>query len=213
MLERNSSGVWRDPSMSERALDKEVTKTWLDETAEGQEFRVKFLQNPENIQKIVEQIEFHGLDVSFSNLSFVYCALRDSGQFESVRLTKRGIPLTESQQRWSDYTKFANENSSAACKELARIDPGFRSFMQKNLQRELQGVGDSMVANGNNPHLLIQGGPSDDAKKNTYYVEFAKRYAAMSSAQVKSARSIAANPLTAEQFITDTERAIELRLI
>jgi len=211
MLEKNAERRWQESSLSQYEQEKETTQAWCRESEDGQEFITKFGQVPENIEKIAEQIKFHGLDVSFSNLSFVYQALRNSGQFETVRLTRRGIPLTEPQQKWADYTKFANESSSAACKELARRDPSFRSFMQKNLQREIQGVGDSMLPN--NPHLVSQGGPSDAALQNEYYVDFARRYNAMSSAQIRSARSLAANPLTAAKFIADTERAIELRLI
>jgi len=58
---------------------------------------------------------------------------------------KNGNPLSESQLRWSEYRQFSESHSMQECRNRARIDAGFASFMRKNLEREASGgVGDAV---------------------------------------------------------------------
>jgi hypothetical protein len=62
-----------------------------------------------------------------------------------VPTDRNGRPLSEAQMRWSEYREFSESHSMKECRERARTDAGFNSFMTKNLQREMAGgVGDEV---------------------------------------------------------------------
>jgi hypothetical protein len=219
MIERNAQGVWENVTTDQYTQEKETTMAWLEECEGGREFAARY-NFAENHFKISEQMEYHNYDVSFTNLETVFYNLRDSGQLvtsapiaqeDDVQRTKNGVPLTEPQKKWDEYRTFSDSHSMQDIRNRVKVDAGFASFVRKTYEREMEGVGDSYVPS--NPHLALQPPPTIAAMKDDYMVEFAKRYHAMSSAEVKSARSKAANPLTAAKFVADTERAIELRLI
>jgi hypothetical protein len=44
--------------------------------------------------------------------------------------------LSPSQQKWSEYRIYSEEHTMAQCKARAQQDPGYASFMHKNLERE-----------------------------------------------------------------------------
>lgn len=44
--------------------------------------------------------------------------------------------LSPSQQKWSEYRTYSEEHTMAQCKARAQQDPGYASFMHKNLERE-----------------------------------------------------------------------------
>jgi hypothetical protein len=133
--------------------EKEATKLWLDQTEEGREFRKLYLTDA-NIDKLQQQILFHNAEVTFASLSFAFLALRDSGQLltkaqeeaaakqAATPHTRAGVPMTEAQQRWSEYRQFSETHSMAEVRQRMRTDAGFASFVSKNREREWQQVGD-----------------------------------------------------------------------
>jgi hypothetical protein len=58
----------------------------------------------------------------------------------------RGHLLGASQKAWSEFRQYAESHSTQDCKERAKVDNGFASFVRKNLEREMnQGVGDEVI--------------------------------------------------------------------
>ena len=125
----------------------EIMKNWVQNDPDGQELLSKF-NTEESINQLSEQLEFHDLAVSYKNLSFVFTILRDSGQLKAptppvVPLTSAGVPMTEAQQRWSEYRVFSETHSMREIRERQRIDSGFASFVKKNREREWEKAGDA----------------------------------------------------------------------
>jgi hypothetical protein len=130
---------------------------------------------------------------------------------ERVPLGRNGKPLSASQIAWGEMTRWSESATSAQIAERRRTDPAFASFYHTNLVRSFEEVGDGVVEQ--NPHLLSQAAPTTAALKDERLVAFARRYSAMSSAEVRAARSKAINPLSADQFEKDLNEAIRLNLI
>jgi hypothetical protein len=139
---------------------------------------------------------------------------------ESIPLRKDGNPMTESQQRWSEYRIFSESHSMKDVRERMRIDPGYASFVVKNREREFESVGDSVVPQ--NPHLvpaedLSQASVKEIAAKAGLLVpqihEWVKTYNSTSVSQVRSLRSAASNPLGYEQYEKSFQAAIAAGLI
>jgi len=128
---------------------------------------------------------------------------------EPAPVDRNGKPLSRAQIQWGKYAEFANTHSSAECRERARTDAGFRSFVTKNLQREMteSGVGDAVVP------LNQSSSPTKAAMKDQRLVAFADTYRNMSSAEVRSRKSAASNPFGAAQFMKDINDCISLGLI
>lgn len=131
-----------------------------------------------------------------------------------------GNPMSESQQRWSEYRQFSESHSMKDCRERARVDSGYRSFMSKNIEREFEQAGDSVVPQ--NPHLLLAEDPSKAALKAIaakagllvpQLFEWVKIYNTTPANQVRSLRSAAANPLGYEQYEKSFQAALEAHLI
>lgn len=126
-----------------------------------------------------------------------------------VPTDKNGRELTTAQQKWASYAEFANTHSSAECRERARTDTGFKSFVTKNLEREMNesGVGDAVVP------LNQSASPTKAGLKDARLVAFANAFRSMSSAEVKSRRSAASNPFGHAQFLKNLNDCIGLGLI
>jgi len=122
---------------------------------------------------------------------------------------RNGHPLSAAQQKWAFYAEFASTHSSAECRELARTDASFKSFMQKNLEREMneEGVGDAVVP------LNQSASPTKAGLKDERLVAFAEAFRNMSSSDVRSRKSAASNPFGAAQFMKDINDCISLGLI
>ena len=128
-----------------------------------------------------------------------------------VPVDRNGRKLSASQIAWGQMARWSETATSAQVTERRRTDPAYASFYHTNLVRSLDSVGDSALET--NPHLVAQDAPTIAALKNSRLVEFSRRYKNMSSAEVRSARSKAANPLTADQFVKDVNDAIKLNLL
>jgi hypothetical protein len=62
---------------------------------------------------------------------------------------RNGELLGPQQIAWSEYRAYAESHTSDECRQRARSDSGFASFMSKNLQREMAGgVGDAVTPIG-----------------------------------------------------------------
>lgn len=84
--------------------------------------------------------------------------------------TRDGKLMTDAQIAWSEYRQFAETHSSADCRKRAQTDAGFRNFMVKNLERELnQPVADGVVPVGEQ-NLLPRHTPDQEL------VEFARKF-------------------------------------
>jgi hypothetical protein len=214
----DGSRVWDPTNKDQQEVfyeDLYATKTW-------ERFARDFGNTAENRQSIERVLDVLFPDEEITTLRFED-ALRtgmDSGAISrrpvaptveptSVPTDKHGKLLTEPQRRWSEYTKFANEHSSAECRERSRTDAGFRSFVTNNLFREMNesGVGDAVVP------LNQLATPTKAALKNERLVGFAEAYRNMSSAEVRSRKSAASNPFGAAQFMKDINDCIALGLI
>jgi hypothetical protein len=214
----DGSRVWDPTNKDQQEIfyeDLYSTKTW-------ERFARDFGNTAENRQSIERVLDVLYPDEEITTLRFED-AIRtgmDSGALSRrpaspvanptpVPTDKHGKPLTEPQRRWSEYTKFANEHSSSECRGRARTDAGFRSFVTKNLFREMneEGVGDAVVP------LNQSASPTKAGLKDERLVAFANAFRSMSSAEVKSRRSAASNPFGHAQFLEDLNACISLGLI
>jgi hypothetical protein len=212
----DGSRVWDPTNKDQQEIfyeDLYATKTW-------ERFARDFGNTPENRQSIEKVLDTLYADDEVTVLRFedALTTGMDSGAIvrrpaapaePEMPRTKNGVPLTEPQKRWAAYTKFANEHSSSECRELARADAGFKSFMQKNLEREMNesGVGDAVVP------LNQSSSPTKAGLKDERLVAFANAFRNMSSAEVRSRKSVASNPFGAAQFMKDINDCIGLGLI
>jgi len=99
--------------------------------------------------------------------------------------------LTEPQLRWREYREFSETHSGDQCRARARVDAGYRSFMHKNLERELRStpVGDAVESVGTDAVR------QDRKVKITQELnDFAWEYRAMSAAEVRKNSKVATNP-------------------
>ena len=131
-----------------------------------------------------------------------------------------GQRMSKSQQRWHEYRIFSETHSMKDCRERARTDVGYRSFMSKNIEREFEGVGDSIVPQ--NPHLIPTVDPSQAALKGIaakagllvpQLLDWVKSYNSTPANQVRSLRSAASNPLGYEQYEKSLQAALAAGLI
>ena len=143
---------WDAGGSAEATLDdfegsREITKLWVKDSFEGREFLDKFYTTA-STDKLREQLEFHGLPISFNNLTFVYSILRDSGQLTAPKVAalpdvprgRDGHPLTSSQLEWRNFAIWANDpkTSSRDIAEKRRTSPSFQKFYVESLKREME---------------------------------------------------------------------------
>lgn len=120
-----------------------------------------------------------------------------------VPVDKNGRALSESQIRWSEYRQFAEAHSSKECRERARSDAGFASFVRKNLEREMAeagGMGETASA-------------PTTAEATPELRQFAADYQGLQSSEVRRLLRSDCNPLGCQQFRKDRDAAIAAGLL
>jgi hypothetical protein len=111
-----------------------------------------------------------------------------------VPTDRNGRPLSEAQIRWSEYREFSESHSMKECRERARTDAGFNSFMNKNLQREMAepGVPDAVENLNARPQVAKQITPELQA--------WVEEYHRTPISRVKQLRLASFNPLGYKQY-------------
>jgi hypothetical protein len=222
--------VWVDDPELSREFMKEV-KT----TAAGKRYFTDFA-SPENNERVIAAVwQLHPDAEYITVFAFVdaIATLLAAGELTPTHtpepaqvveppapLRADGQPMSKSQQRWSEYRQFSESHSMKDCRERARIDVGYRSFMSKNIEREFESVGDSVVPQ--NPHLVPAEDPTQAALKGIaakagllvpQLLDWVKVYNSTPSSQVRSLRSAASNPLGYEQYEKSLQAAVTAGLI
>jgi hypothetical protein len=172
------------------------------------------LATPEHLDQILAETQqrFGHDDVSMSEYVRTAKSMWMNGDLEPEQQSVEEPPaepeLTASQRAWQEYRIFTESHSVAECKARARVDEGYRSFLNKNLQREMAtGVGDAAE------NLLDR--PKPSTKKASEDVRmFAEDYRSMSTAQLKSLLSPASvGTEVATHYQKLFDQATELGLI
>jgi hypothetical protein len=146
------------------------------ETTIGEKFCAMF--NAESINPAWNQVlaiheqraKIYGTEITFH--TFVQC-LTDAVQSGAIQTPPPPQPkpreLSSSQKAWQEYRIFSESHSVNECRNRARIDAGFQSFMHKNYEREFaeQPVADAVVP---------AGVPTKKIKPTAELVEFAEKY-------------------------------------
>jgi hypothetical protein len=97
--------------------------------------------------------------------------------------------LSSSQLAWQEYRVFSEQNDMRACRARAASDPGYASFMHKNLEREAAEQSPTDLINLNaNRTPTKRAIPSDVAA-------YAERYRTLSIDAVRKELSPGMNPL------------------
>ena len=208
--ERTQNGDVIFVGENEYETNKQIIKDWLNETESGQAFS-QLYNFEENRKKLAEQLLFHDLDTSFSNLDWVFKILDDSAQFSTAPtepLTKRGIPLTEPQKQWKEHREFSESHSMKEVRERQRSDPGFNNFVLKNREREWEQPQDGRLPEG----VLKEKAPAVSDYEYDRLTEFARQFNAMSAADARKRFLAAYNPKH-EEFKSNFEKCAALRLL
>jgi hypothetical protein len=188
----------------------------------------EFGNNSANVDKVIEINDKLHPDLEYVTISAFLDSLKTAmlaGELtrlpqeepeptpEPVPVDKNGKKLTQSQIQWGEMVRWSQAASSAQIKERVRTDEAYAKFHRANLRKEMdQPVGDDVTLL--NPHIMTAGiSPTSTAMKNEHLVAFANRYRQMSAEDVRKAKRLDYNPLTARQFIADEAAAIDAFLI
>jgi hypothetical protein len=168
-----------------------------------------------NLDLILEaaQAQFEHDDVNMTEYVAVAKNLYKIGELQPKAKPVAEVPapkqLSASQQAWSEFRQYTESHSVAECKNRARVDEGYRKFLNTNLQREMAQtpVGDGVVSIG------TQATRQDRGVKITQALnDFAVEFRQMSSDEVRKRRNIATNPHAAE-FNRSLDLAISAGLL
>ena len=123
-----------------------------------------------------------------------------------VPTDRNGNPLSASQLVWKSYREFAESHSMQECRQRARIDAGFASFIRKNLEREASGgVGDAVE----NLNSRVQtNAPAAEA-----LVAWAAEYHKTPTEKLRQLKRFDTNPLGAAQWNQMFEACVNAELI
>jgi hypothetical protein len=125
---------------------------------------------------------------------------------EVPAVDSRGHLLGASQKAWSEYRQFAESHSSQDCRERAKVDAGFASFVRKNFEREMnQGVGDAVE----NLNARSQEPTTASLELRAWVAEYNRT----SAEQVRKLRRADFNPLGYTQYNKNLDAAIAAGLI
>jgi len=196
--------------------DLYATKAW-----KRFESEFGFEQNKTRLVEIMSQLHGHAEYLVVSQFVDAINAGMDAGEFnrkvveqaapvetlvQDEPVDRNGRPLTESQKRWAEYTRFANERSSKECHERARTDAGFASFVRKNREREMaQPIGDAVVD--------LNAPVAQSAKASDEIKAFADAYRRMPTAEVRRLSRADSNPVGFAEFNKQVDAAINAGLI
>lgn len=119
---------------------------------------------------------------------------------------KNGNVLSASQLAWKSYREFAESHSMQECRNRARTDAGFASFMRKNLEREASGgVGDAVE----NLNSRVQ----TNAPVAEALVAWAAEYHKTPTEKLRQLKRFDTNPLGAAQWNQMFEACVSAGLI
>jgi hypothetical protein len=120
----------------------------------------------------------------------------------------RGHLLGDSQIKWQEYRKYSESHSSQDCKNRARVDSGYASFVKKNLEREAQETPSTQ--------FTIAGQPPSKPNVTgvtTELIAWANEYKRTSTDQVRKFRNPSINPLGCAAYEANLNAAIVANLI
>ena len=169
---------------------------------------------------IIDQFELHKYRVSLRNLDWVFTQLKNSGKLitaeaaeaaaqaaaeASLPRDKHGRPLTEAQQRWSEYRVFSESHTMDQCRARARTDAGYASFMKTNYQREGVQHGEGTILNASRET------PTSDTPADL--LAWVREYLKTPADQVRKLRRTDTNPLGYQEYSRMFELAASKNLI
>jgi hypothetical protein len=121
---------------------------------------------------------------------------------------RNGKLLSEAQIAWSSMRQFAETASMAEINRRKASDPEFANFVRKNLEREMsQEIGDAVVP---------AGAPQSKARVNQTLVDFARKYNAEPSQNLKPRGGfilLAGEQVPYSQFLELVNAATNARLL
>src|SRR5258708_21583669 len=119
----------------------------------------------------------------------------------------RGHILGASQKAWSEYRQFAEKHSSQECRDRAKVDRGFASFVRLNLQREAQETPSTQFSIAG--HAATENKPAITPE----LIAFAEEFRRTPMDRVRALKSPATNPLGYEIYERHLQAAIAANLI
>jgi len=141
--------------------------------------------------------------------------LLTAGQYEFVErpvaepkaVVEEPAPVHRGQQLWSEYRRFSESHSTQDCRNRAKVDAGFASFMRKNYEREARET--------ESTQFQLAGQPSADNKPKVTpeLVAFAEEFRRTSMDQVRKLKSPGLNPLGWESYVKSMDAAFAAGLI
>jgi hypothetical protein len=121
---------------------------------------------------------------------------------------KNGKLLTPQQIQWSEFRRFAEQASMSEINLRKQSDPEFASYVRKSLQREMaQEIGDAVTP---------AGAPQNKARVNQNLVDFARKYNAEPSQNLKPRGGVvllAGEQIPYSQFLELVNAATNARLL
>jgi hypothetical protein len=119
---------------------------------------------------------------------------------------RNGNPLNASQLAWKSYREFAESHSMQECRNRARTDAGFASFMRKNLEREASGgVGDAVE--NLNQRQQVSTPPAEEL------VAFAAEYYRTPTEKLRQLKRADSNPFGYQDWNNKFEACVAAGLI
>jgi hypothetical protein len=131
----------------------------------------------------------------------------ESAEEPQVPVDRNGHPLSESQQRWSEYRQFSETHSSRECENRAKADAGYRSFRVKNYEREASETPSTQFS------IAGQAATENKPTITPELIAFAETYRHTSTDEVRKLRSPSISPLTFEAYNKNLEAALAAGLI
>jgi len=120
----------------------------------------------------------------------------------------RGHLLGDSQRKWQEYREYSESHPSRDCKNRARVDAGYASFVRTNLEREAQ--------NTESTQFKIAGqqpGKPNVTGVTPELLAWANEYKRTSTDQVRKFRNPSVNPLGCAAYEANLNAAIAANLI
>jgi hypothetical protein len=140
--------------------------------------------------------------------------LLEAGQYEfelkpaePEPVVEEPTPVHRGQQIWSEYRQFSESHSTQDCRNRAKVDAGFASFMRKNYEREARET--------ESTQFQLAGQPSTGSKPRVTpeLLTFAEAYRTTPVEKVRQLRSPAFNPLGYAVYVKNIETALAAGLL
>jgi len=202
----NSSSEWLDFKSHFLWSSNEGNKTLFEWTVEE-----KLGPNPEleDYKGLLKAIIKSGGVVRVKNQQYEFELVPEPEPVvepEVVPTDRNGNPLSASQLAWKEYREFSEAHSMQECRNRARIDSGFASFMRKNLEREAAGgVGDAVE--NLNQRQQVSAPPAEEL------VAFAAEYYKTPTEKLRQLKRADSNPFGYQDWNRKFEACIAAGLI